>query len=395
MADKRLGDYDLTFEQAIEESIRLQRREFEAQDKPNIESDVKWILKNGPKAYKVAIYRTIRDQNTGEPHHHTLTIETLRRNKLRNEWIIDEKNTITLDDDGEDEIGKLLKGMANAPQIIGQGEYIVIDLKNHDDNRLTQILDAISTSGRKVDLLAEVLSWADDDVRVAAGLIKLAAENPTRSKSLAAGLNYGRYRQALNDLKILVEADHLEGVYQKFLQENFWMFGSEYSELLPNRTLVKGNILDFPLRRTVDGYLDIIEIKRPQNGLSLFRKDRRGNLAETSELVEAIAQADDYLANIDAEQYQIKYHEELDVEKVRAKIIIGRDGDEPQTKQLRRVNARTNRIEIITYDQLIRIVERILEILGNEAALDEEFMSYDAGNEEFPPPPDNIGDIPF
>ena len=56
-------------------------------------------------------------------------------------------------------------------------------------------------------------------------------------------------------------------------------------------------------------------------------------------------------------------NEELDVEKVRSKVIIGRSGDDEQIKALRRLNARTNRIEILTFDQLVSIAERMLDLL--------------------------------
>ena len=39
------------------------------------------------------------------------------------------------------------------------------------------------------------------------------------------------------------------------------MFGSEYSELFSRRTWTRDDNLDYMLRRTVDGYLEIVEIK--------------------------------------------------------------------------------------------------------------------------------------
>ena len=49
---------------------------------------------------------------------------------------------------------------------------------------------------------------------------------------------------------------------------------SEYSELLDKRMLVLGQQLDFPLRRPVHGYLEVIEIKTPLKGETGFHSDR-------------------------------------------------------------------------------------------------------------------------
>ncbi len=162
----------------------------------------------------------------------------------------------------------------------------------------------------------------------------------------------------------MVEQNLEEPKYQKFLMENHWMFGGEYNELLINRNIIKNGQLDFPALRTADGYLEIIEIKRPFKK-KLFRPYRK-TYSEIADVVDAICQTDDYLARIDKEAFQIESEDELDVEKVRGKVIIGRDGDDIQKKALRRLNARTNRIEVMTYDQLILIAQKILNLLRNE-----------------------------
>jgi len=92
-------------------------------------------------------------------------------------------------------------------------------------------------------------------------------------------------------------------MYQDFLEINCWIFGSEYSELLLSRILTVGDQLDFPLRRTVDGYLEVIEIKRPVPDSPLFVGTSR--LHARSEVVEAVAQAQDYLEQLDKNHYRI------------------------------------------------------------------------------------------
>lgn len=70
-----------------------------------------------------------------------------------------------------------------------------------------------------------------------------------------------------------------------------------------------------------------------------------------------------YLDLIDADRYMIKGRDQEDPFKTRAKIIIGRTGDEAQATALRSLNGHLVRIEIITFDQLARIAMRTLNYL--------------------------------
>ncbi len=45
--------------------------------------------------------------------------------------------------------------------------------------------------------------------------------------------------------------------------------------------------------------------------------------------------------------------------KIRARAIVGRDGSEEHQAALRNFNAHLHRIEILTYDQLLKIAERV------------------------------------
>jgi hypothetical protein len=389
-----LGDYNDSLETAIEKATRVLARNFAEDDQPDLDSLRTVVLKQGKLVSKVAKYWGIRSRRTGEHKCNRLNLVSLRRTKERG-WEFEIRRSITIDDrDKDDSIGRLFDLLASLPQIDEEGEHIVINIEDVDIVRFREILNAVSVSDRKLDLISQILAWTEEDPRAVSGLVQLASDRPKQTKSLIAALNFARLSRALDDLKSLVKEDHLESVYQGFLQEHHWMFGSEYSQLVTNRQIVRGLELDFPLRRTVDGYLDIIEIKTPLHGEPLFRKKGK-RWSETSDLVDAINQADDYLANIDAEQYQIKFHEELDVEKVRAKVVIGRDGDAEQVRALRRLNARINRIEVITFDQLMKIAQRILDLLVEENPLLAEEEDVRGNSEAELPPPSNSDDNVF
>ncbi|MBN2305275.1 MAG: DUF4263 domain-containing protein [Anaerolineae bacterium] len=363
---KRLGDYAQSFD-----AILVKVREFDTASKPDIAGYKTVVLRKMIRDYRVATYWTFRNRHTQEVHHHSLTLRTIRHYKRG--WEEDECLKITItDQDGQNEMQRLVDFLVSLPDLCEEGEYLVINSENLSD-RMGQILQAVSCSDQSVMLIAQILSWVNTDANANMGLVKLASDDRDRAKSLVAALNFGRYSKALAQLRNMVERNLQERFYQKFLEDNYWMFGSEYSELISKRALSLGMQTDFPLRRTVDGYLDIIEIKTPLDGSPLFDIDKsHNNLFPGRELTRAVAQASNYLSILEADQYRIELQDKLKVDKVRAKVVIGRDGIDAQIKALRAYNADQARVEVITYDQLVRIAERILDIMAEENPLLEQ-----------------------
>jgi hypothetical protein len=118
------------------------------------------------------------------------------------------------------------------------------------------------------------------------------------------------------------------------------------------------------LRRTMDGYIELVEIKTPLEGRPLFRFDHsHQSHCAGSALSEVIGQVQKYLEDIDASRYEIRFRDNEDPNKVRAKIIIGRDIDEPQRQALRRFNGHLHRIEVLTFDQLFRKAGQVVAYL--------------------------------
>jgi Domain of unknown function (DUF4263) len=160
---------------------------------------------------------------------------------------------------------------------------------------------------------------------------------------------------ALAQLEEYIRTDPEEREFQKLLAENKWVFGHEYSEFLDKRELVIDSQQDFVGRRATDGFWDIIEIKRSLNGISLFKEDKSHNtLYPGVELSKAIGQVIHYIDRIDRRHDNILIDRGIDTNKVRVKLIIGRDGDDRQGSALHNLNSHLNRIEIRTYDQLLK-----------------------------------------
>ena len=63
--------------------------------------------------------------------------------------------------------------------------------------------------------------------------------------------------------------------------------------------------------------------------------------------------------------------DDADTLKIRARAIVGRDGNADHQAALRNFNAHLHRIEILTYDQLLRIAERVLTMFGVKTVSEE------------------------
>lgn len=92
-----------------------------------------------------------------------------------------------------------------------------------------------------------------------------------------------------------------------------------------------------------------------------------------------------YIEEVERTRDSILAKDGCDTLKIRARIIIGRDGNEEHQNALRNFNAHLHRIEIYTFDQLLRVGKRVLDIF-------QEQISQDGGDDEVPPDED---DIPF
>ena len=226
-------------------------------------------LHEGKKVTKTTKLWDICSPKTGHHKKYGLTITR--------EHITESERTISLEDsEGENSIQALHEFLHGAEEIDTDGEYLVVDLKN---NPLGQIVDLLPDSSLIADSFSSIVEILRNP-SIIAEFAKLDSDELKAAQGFAAGINYLHMSHTLDEFERLVsdgcgkctgcKKDNacIEQTYQDFLEKNHWMFGSEYSELMKNRELTKGKKVDFPLRRTVDGYLEIIEIKRPKIGTS-------------------------------------------------------------------------------------------------------------------------------
>ncbi len=236
--------------------------------------------------------------------------------------------------------------------------------KELNAGEIQSALNELGISGQS-DILAGLLQRIARERGPAVELFKRVAADPGAFAAAAATLNLARYREEAKRLDELIVADANEREFQLLLERNPWMFGSEYSEhLADKRHLTRDTQQDFLLRRTTDGHVEVVEIKTPLAGADLFRFDtsRQAHFAGR-DLSAAMGQVSKYIEELESNRHAIMFSDGIDTLKVRAKVIIGRDGDDGQRMALRRLNGHLHRIEVITFDQLAAISRRVLEHL--------------------------------
>lgn len=169
-----------------------------------------------------------------------------------------------------------------------------------------------------------------------------------------------RREKTIAELEELINQDAKEEKFQQILEENPWIFGNEYERFLDKREIIPGTQQDLLARRTADNHLEIIEIKRSLNGKTLFHEVGGGIFYPGADLSKAIGQAIYYIDKAEGYKHNILAEKKEDVNKIKAKIVIGRDGDENQQRAMHNLNSHLHGIEVFTYDQLLRSAKRSL-----------------------------------
>ena len=304
-----------------------------------------------------------------EHSHDKLQIQSTYSTKRENQSVL------LRDEDDEDSLTNLFNLLVAAQHVEKEGNYVVINASDFDPDDTEWLLNTVLKDKNKLNLLSLLRDFVSDETS-AAQLRQLFSYHPNRAHSFYAAVNYERLSQALDEFnRRIVDGCGVcknckngkqcpESEYQKYLEEHYWIFGSEYSAKIDDRNLKWKGEFDFPMRRTADGYLEVIEIKTPH--VELFSCDGRRYI-EKAPVWYAINQVDDYLAGVQDNLTSLqKKYPDLGLEKIRGKVVIGQSKNhgEGERVALRRLNARLNGIEVITFDQLVANAKQMLDILG-------------------------------
>ena len=349
--------------------VRIQ----ESYNNPNVRRVTQTVLKEGPRAFKIASLMEIINPVTDEFHHYSLKIDHIDKTKAG--WFYKPERSVRLEGNEPDEIEKLLKFLATAYQDefnAASGEMHLIS--SDDYAKLENLVEAIPNIANtdKIHLAGTLIAQLDEGSSSIASFVNAFEQcGPETIRHIATASRLAEYSESLQKLRALVEdSDTSEREFQKQLAANPWMFGSEYSELLPRKTWTRNDRLDYMLRKTVDDYLEIVEIKTAFDD-ALFLKDRsHDSYYPSSKLSPVIGQVTRYIEEVERNRDSILVTGDVNARKIRAKVIVGRDGSAEHQAALRSFNTHLYRIEIITYDQLIKIAERVLSVFDPQPEIE-------------------------
>lgn len=155
-----------------------------------------------------------------------------------------------------------------------------------------------------------------------------------------------------------------EKIFQNWIEKNhLWVFGIEYVQKYDARKIAFFSEGDL-LMESMDGFLDLIELKRPSLEIFKYDDSHKSNYP-SPDLSKAIGQCLFYLEKMDDFKLNLEKEHKFKVLRPRIKIIGGRtkDFDDPKYNSLRMLNSNLNHIQIISYDYILCCGKKMIENL--------------------------------
>ena len=309
-------------------------------------------LKTGLRSSSRAVFFRNTHQTTGEK---IVSLKIARYRKVNGTFYEKQDKSITL---SCGEIDKLIEYIQEyyAPLNTGMSEF------NSEDK------DA-------ADLFAKVRDLGIPDAEV----VKKLHESGILTENLSVAITAAERNRAVSEFEQAISSGYPESYWQDWFSRNKWVLGSEYLNILPERDIDVTDIADY-LMRAIDGFLDVVEIKRPD--LPFWtRPDSHGNLCPSSQLTAAITQCLNYLYKIELQSNSVEFMERVEDTKTvkpQCMLVYGRsvDWDDNELKSLRILNAAYHQLHIITYDQLLMRAKLLLGIENETADEEEDFSEW-------------------
>ncbi len=196
------------------------------------------------------------------------------------------------------------------------------------------------------------------------GLVNFILDNDVIPEELAAGLRQARRARAVLEFEQMLGQSLLEGKWQQWFKSNSWVLGSQFVRILDERHIDTQHISDF-LMEAYDGFLDVVEIKRPEGGLNFWSPTLdHENYVPSTDLTKAITQASRYIYEVEREANSVKFLARVGgvkTVKPRCILVFGRSNDwnEKQAEAYRILNASFHNLTVLTYDHVLARARRI------------------------------------
>jgi hypothetical protein len=159
--------------------------------------------------------------------------------------------------------------------------------------------------------------------------------------------------------------------WQKWIYDNSWLFGVNYQQPIEKAKINFSGIMPDFLFPTIDGFVDILEIKLPDDEVLKEDSSHPGSWILTVETNKAVGQVINYIHQISDHRLGLEqainrkqHNTEINLIKPRAYILIGDSKNWKIEKKegLRNINATLHGIEILTYRELLERGEQVLAI---------------------------------
>ena len=309
------------------------------------------VLRTGMRSLSRAVFFRNTHETTGEK---IVSLKIARYKKTNGAYYEKQDKSITL---SQGEIDKLIEYIQEyyTPLNTGMSEFISVDK------------DA-------AELFSRVRDLGISDAEV----VNKLHESGILTENLSVAITAAERNRAINEFEQAIANGHQESYWQEWFGKNKWVLGSEYLNILPERDIDVADIADY-LMRAIDGFLDVVEIKRPD--LPFWTKpDSHGNLCPSSSLTAAITQCLNYLYKIELQSNSVEFMERVDNTKTvkpQCMLVYGRSDSwgENEMKSLRILNSAYHQLHIITYDQLLMRARLLLGLDGNSPVEDDEDYS--------------------
>lgn len=196
-------------------------------------------------------------------------------------------------------------------------------------------------------------------------ILRFLLENEVIPNDLEVGLAHAKRSRAIDEFNAMLELDFTENKWQRWFEVNSWILGTDFVKVLDERIIDTSNISDF-LMQSYDGFLDIVEIKRPEGGLKFWQSSLdHGNYIPHSDLIKAITQALIYIHEVEREADSYKFFQRVGgvrTIKPRCTLIYGRSNDwnSDQQEAFRILNSSYHNLSVMTFDHVLERAKRII-----------------------------------
>ncbi|MBW1809245.1 MAG: DUF4263 domain-containing protein [Deltaproteobacteria bacterium] len=188
------------------------------------------------------------------------------------------KSELTLDDE---EFRNLIDFIQQNYEPFRAGTKAFIPLERPFDSNTAQAVKALFNLPEKRELL------------------DFLSKNRIIPEHLLLALHHKRRMDAIATYDDMLADDLTEPPWQKWFEQNPWVLGTEFVRVLDERAIDTEHISDF-LMQAYDGFLDIVEIKRPEGRLTFWaEKLDHGNYVPSADLTKAITQATRYIYEVE------------------------------------------------------------------------------------------------